>query len=46
MHAGDRTFDLVKGKVLVLDHAVPHDVEALADSAFLLTVAQPEGISS
>jgi len=22
MHAGDRTFDLVKGKVLVLDHAV------------------------
>jgi len=46
MHAGDRTFDLVKGKVLVLDHAVPHDVEAIADSAFLLTVAQPEGISS
>lgn len=43
MHAGDRTFDLPKGRVLVLDRSVPHDVEALNDSAFLLTVAQPEG---
>lgn len=43
MHAGSRTFDLPKGRVLVLARAVPHDVEALADSAFLLTVAWPEG---
>jgi len=42
MHAGSQTFDLPKGKVLVLDRAVPHDVEALADSAFLLTVVQPD----
>jgi quercetin dioxygenase-like cupin family protein len=46
MHAADRTFDLPKGKVLVLDRAVPHDVEALDDSAFLLTIAQPEGTSA
>lgn len=43
MRAGSQTFELPKGKVLVLDRAVPHDVEALADSAFLLTVAQPDG---
>lgn len=43
MHAGSQTFDLPRGRVLVLDRSVPHEVEALADSAFLLTVAQPEG---
>jgi hypothetical protein len=42
MHAADKTFDLPPGRVLVLDRAVPHDVEALVDSAFLLTVAHPE----
>lgn len=42
MHAADKTFDLPKGRVLVLDRAVAHDVEALVDSAFLLTVARPE----
>jgi len=42
MHAGSQMFDLPKGRVLVLDRAVPHDVEALADSAFLLTVVQPD----
>lgn len=46
MHAADKTFDLPKGRVLVLDRAVPHDVEALVDSAFLLTVARPETNSS
>jgi quercetin dioxygenase-like cupin family protein len=42
MHAADKTFDLPKGRVLVLDRAVPHNVEALVDSAFLLTVARRE----
>jgi quercetin dioxygenase-like cupin family protein len=46
MHAGSQTFDLPKGRVLVLDRSVPHDVEALTDSAFLLTVAQPEEVQS
>lgn len=43
MRAGDQMFDLPKGRVLVLDRAVPHDLEALAESAFLLTVAHPDG---
>ncbi len=42
MHADDKLFDLPQGSVLVLDRAVPHDVEALEESAFLLTVAYPE----
>jgi hypothetical protein len=42
MHATDKTFDLPKGRVLVLDRALPPNVEALVDSAFLLTVARRE----
>jgi quercetin dioxygenase-like cupin family protein len=41
MHALDREFDLPQGRLLVLDRGVQHDVEALQDSAFLLTVAWP-----
>ncbi|MGD0668281.1 MAG: cupin domain-containing protein [Bryobacteraceae bacterium] len=43
MHAGGNEFDLPAGRVLVLDRAMPHDVVALEDSAFLLTIAWPEG---
>lgn len=42
MHADDKLFDLPQGKMLVLDRAVTHDVEAVEESAFLLTVAYPE----
>ncbi len=42
MHADGRVFDLPEGKALVLDRAVTHDVEALKESVFLLTVAYPE----
>lgn len=42
MHAGGEIFDLPSGKVLILDRAVMHDVEAVEDSAFLLTVALPQ----
>lgn len=45
MHADGQVFDLPKGKMLVLDRAIVHDVEALEESAFLLTVAYPQGIS-
>jgi quercetin dioxygenase-like cupin family protein len=38
------TIDLPAGHVLALDRGVHHDVEALVDSAFLLTVAWPEGV--
>ncbi len=43
MHIPERVFDLPKGHLLSLDRAMPHDVEALEDSAFLLTIAWPEG---
>jgi quercetin dioxygenase-like cupin family protein len=35
----DRTVDLPAGQLLVLDQCVPHDVEAVEDSAFLLTLS-------
>lgn len=40
MHADGKTFDLSHGQCLVLDRAVTHDVEALEESSFLLTVAR------
>jgi quercetin dioxygenase-like cupin family protein len=42
MRADGKIFDLPKGSILVLDRAVMHDVEAVEESAFLLTVALPE----
>jgi quercetin dioxygenase-like cupin family protein len=41
LRAGGRTFSLRPGSLLTLDHGVPHDVEALEESAFLLTIAWP-----
>ena len=41
MHVAGRDFDLPVGHLLALDHEVRHDVEALEDSAFLLTIARP-----
>lgn len=42
MHADGRTFDLPGGHCLMLDRAVVHDVEAVEESAFLLTVARSD----
>ena len=42
MHVQDKVFDLPAGHLLALDRAVPHDVKALEESAFLLTIAWPE----
>lgn len=42
MHADGKLFDLPQGSVLILDRAVTHDVEAIEESAFLLTVAVPD----
>lgn len=42
MHADGKTFDLLSGHCLVLDRAVVHDVEAVEESAFLLTVAHSD----
>ncbi len=44
MHLPDRTVDLPAGRMLVLDREVPHDVEALEESSFLLTIAWPEAL--
>lgn len=42
MHVQDKVFELPAGHLLALDRAVPHDVKALEDSAFLLTLAWRE----
>ena len=39
VRADGRTFDLPGGALLALDRSVPHEVEAVEDSAFLLTIA-------
>ena len=41
MRVTGKDFDLPVGYLLALDHEVRHDVEALEDSAFLLTIARP-----
>jgi quercetin dioxygenase-like cupin family protein len=41
IRAGGRTFDLPAGRLLTLDGGLVHDVEALEDSALLLTIAWP-----
>jgi quercetin dioxygenase-like cupin family protein len=42
VRAEGRTFDLPVGSLLALDRGLAHDVEALEDSALLLTIAWPE----
>ena len=39
VRANGRTFDLPSGGLLALDQSLRHDVEALEDSAFLLSIA-------
>jgi quercetin dioxygenase-like cupin family protein len=41
LNASGRTFDLLPGSLLALDQGVPHGIEALQESAFLLTIAWP-----
>ncbi len=43
MKALDQWFELAPGQVLALESSVPHDVEALEDSEFLLTIAKCDG---
>ncbi|HYX69472.1 MAG TPA: hypothetical protein VE825_10090 [Terriglobales bacterium] len=42
LHLPGKTADLPAGRLLALERALPHDVEAVTDSAFLLTIAWPE----
>lgn len=41
LQAAGRTFSLRPGGLLAIDQGVPHGVEALEESAFLLTIAWP-----
>jgi quercetin dioxygenase-like cupin family protein len=41
----DQEISLAAGQLLVLDCGMVHDVEALEESAFLLTVSWPKGTS-
>jgi quercetin dioxygenase-like cupin family protein len=41
LKAAGRTFSLRPGGLLAIDHWVLHDVEALEETAFLLTIAWP-----
>lgn len=43
MHVEGKVFDLPAGHLLALERGIVHDVEALEDSAFLLTIAWPQG---
>jgi quercetin dioxygenase-like cupin family protein len=43
MHVRETLIDLPVGRVLVIDRDIPHDVEAIDEGAFLLTIAWPEG---
>jgi quercetin dioxygenase-like cupin family protein len=44
--SGDRTEDLKPGDLLTLERCLEHDVEALEESAFLLTIAWPEATNA
>lgn len=41
LQVAGQTVELPAGRLLTLGRAVPHDVEALEESAFLLTIAWP-----
>ena len=41
----DQKVSLTSGQLMVLDCGMVHDVEALEESAFLLTVSWPKGTS-
>jgi quercetin dioxygenase-like cupin family protein len=45
VHLPDQKVSLTSGQLMVLDCGMVHDVEALEESAFLLTVSWPKGTS-
>jgi len=46
IHASEQAVELPAGHMLALERDIPHDVEALVDSAFLLTIAWPSPSSA
>lgn len=43
LHLEGSVVDLPEGHLLALEHDIPHDVEAVRESAVLLTIAWPGG---
>src|SRR6185312_15650896 len=43
LHLPDRKIELSAGELMILDYGIRHDVEALEESAFLLTISWPGG---
>ena len=43
LHLPNQVIDLPVGRLLVLGRGLSHDVEAVIDSAFLLTLGWPQG---
>ena len=46
VHLRDQKIELPAGRLLALDCGLHHDVEALEESAFLLTIAWPKSYST
>lgn len=42
----ERAVELAAGEMLTLEHDIPHDVEGIVDSAFLLTIVRRDASSS
>jgi len=43
VHLPEKTVELSAGHLLVLEKSLPHDVDALEESAFLLSISWPHG---
>lgn len=43
LHLLDQTFDMGAGELMCLESGIQHDVEAIEESAFLITVSWPGG---
>lgn len=42
LHIGEEIVDLPAGRLLALERGITHDVEALEESAFLISISWPE----
>jgi quercetin dioxygenase-like cupin family protein len=43
IHLPDQRVDLAAGELMALDYPIPRNVEALEESAFLITISWPGG---
>ena len=43
VHLPDQKVELAASELMALEYGIPHDVEALEESAFLLTISWPGG---